>query len=132
MKRFTLIAVLFIAFEANAQVLQGADMNKVATIKTDGTVLDESDKLAGRIKKDGMVTDKQSVITGYIKEDGTVENEAHSVVGYVQTDGTILDKDKKTIGIIKDGVVSSPGGETIGYAKGVPLKWAAVYFFFLF
>jgi hypothetical protein len=132
MKRYLLIIFLFVAVRGNAQVLQGADMNKVATIKADGTVLDESDKLAGRIKKDGMVTDKQSVITGYIKDDGTIENEAHSTVGYVQTDGTILDKEKKVIGHIKEGVVTSASGETIGYAKGVNVKWAAVYFFFLF
>jgi hypothetical protein len=132
MKRYLLIIFLFIALKDNAQVLQGADMNKVATIKPDGTVLDEADKLAGHIKKDGMVTDKQSVITGYIKADGTIENEAHAIVGYVQNDGTVLDKDKKTIGSIKEGVVTSASNETIGYAKGVPVKWAAVYFFFLF
>ena len=115
----------------SSQELQGADMSKVATIKSDGTVFDESDKLAGHFKKDGMVTDKQSVIIGYIKNDGTIEDRTHTAVGYVLSDGTILDKDKKQIGSIKDGVVSG-GGETIGYAKGINVKWAAAYFFFLF
>jgi hypothetical protein len=132
MKAIVLVIGLFVASEMNAQALLGPEMNKVGMIKPDGTVLDESDKLAGRIKKDGMVTDKQSVITGYIKEDGTIENEAHSVVGYVQNDGTILDKDKKVLGYIKEGVVTGGNNETIGYAKGVPVKWAAVYYFFLF
>ena len=50
----------------------------------------------------------------------------------VQNDGTVLDKDKKQIGQIKDGTVTGGNNETIGYAKGVPVKWAAVYYFFLF
>ena len=132
MKKIVLIIGFFVSMKVNAQALLGPEMNKIGMIKPDGTVLDENDKLAGKFKKDGMVTDKQSVITGYIKEDGTIENEAHTVVGYVHHDGTVLDKDKKMIGHIKEGVVTGGNNETIGYAKGVPVKWTAVYYFFLF
>ncbi len=132
MKKIVVVIGVFLSLQCRSQALLGPEMNQVGMIKPDGTVLDEAGKLAGRIKKDGMVTDKQSIITGYIKDDGAIENEKHSAVGYVQNDGSILDKDKKVIGYIKEGVVSSANNETIGYAKGVPVKWAAVYYFFLF
>jgi hypothetical protein len=116
----------------SAQILQGADMSQIGMIKPDGTVYDESNKVAGKIKKDGMVTNKSSIIIGYIKEDGSIENESHKLVGFVKADGTIEDAEKKVTGFIKDGVVTDKNNETIGYAKNIPVKWAAAYFFFLF
>lgn len=132
MKKFLFLFAIIITFQGHAQLLQGAELNTVGQIKADGTVLDEAGKLAGKIKKDGMVTNAASVITGYIKADGSIENEAHVVVGFVKEDGEIQGPDKKTIGYIKEGVVTNEKNETIGYAKNIPVKWAAVYFFFLF
>jgi len=132
MKNLILSLAIVFSLQGRAQILQGAELNTVGQIKGDGTVLDEAGKLAGKIKKDGMVTNASSVITGYIKPDGSIENEAHAVVGFVKEDGEILGPDKKTIGYIKEGVVTNEKNETIGYAKNIPVKWAAVYFFFLF
>jgi hypothetical protein len=132
MKNAFILIIFFCVTQIRSQTLQGADLNDIGKIKSDGTVLDESNKLMGRFKPDGMVTNKSSVIIGYIKSDGSIQNESKTVVGYVLNDGTIQDAEKKTIGYIKDGVVSNHNNETIGYAKKIPVKWAAAYFFFLF
>ena len=54
-------------------------------------------------------------------------------LGYVKGDGSVLDGNKNPIGLIKsDGTVQNQNEVIIGYAKNVPIKSAAVYFFFLF
>lgn len=44
---------------------------------------------------------------------------------------TVKDSGYRTVGYIKsNGTVQDASYRTIGYAKGIPLKWAAFYFFF--
>jgi hypothetical protein len=130
-----LLIIGFISYSVNvnAQLLQGTEFNILGRIKEDGSVLDENNKVIGHFKKDGMVTGNSSVIIGYIKEDGSVTDESRKIVGYIKQDGTIHDPSNKIIGYIKsDGTVQNQNKEIIGYAKDIPVKWAAVYFFFLF
>ena len=133
-KLIFLSGFLLLANSFFAQAMQGPDGTaNVGYIKADGTVQDEALKVVGKIKKDGMVTGANSVIIGYIKDDGTIQDETHKTVGHVGNEGIIKDGDQKTIGYIKiDGTVQNQNNEIIGYAKNIPVKWAAVYFFFLF
>lgn len=62
----------------------------------------------------------------------TVKNASYQTVAYIKSDGTIQDGSYRTIGYIKsDGTVQDSSYRTIGHADGVPMKWAAFYFFFL-
>ncbi|MBQ6198258.1 MAG: hypothetical protein IJK44_03365 [Bacteroidales bacterium] len=62
----------------------------------------------------------------------TVKDSGYRTVAYIKSDGTMQDSSYRTIGYIKsDGRVQDASYRTIGYAKGIPLKWAAFYFFFL-
>ncbi|MEI8136132.1 MAG: 5-fold beta-flower protein [Bacteroidota bacterium] len=62
-----------------------------------------------------------------------MENESHKVLDNIKNDGTVFDTENKLIGTIKsDGTVQNQKVEIIGYGKNVPIKWSAVYFFFLF
>ena len=132
-KLFILSAFLFFSNTFFAQAMQGPDGSKIGTIKADGTVLDEANKVVGKFKKDGMVTGKGSEIIGWIRDNGLIADESNKTVGYVGADGIVQDDTKKTIGYIKiDGTVQNEKNEVIGTAKNIPLKWVAVYFFFLF
>ncbi len=44
----------------------------------------------------------------------TIKDSGYRAVAYIKSDGTIQDSSYRTI----------------GYAKGIPLRWAAFYFFF--
>lgn len=68
-----------------------------------------------------------------IDNDGTVRNSNNSVIGRISSNGDIRDSNNHYLGKIEsDGTVRDSNNHTIGYAKGVPMKYAAVYFFFGF
>lgn len=68
---------------------------------------------------------------GTIKSDGTIQDSSYRTVGHIKSDGTVQDGSYRTIGYIKsDGTVQDGSYRTIGYARGVPVRWAAFYFFF--
>lgn len=61
----------------------------------------------------------------------TIKNSSYQTVAHIKSDGTMQDDSYRTIGYIKsDGRVQDSSYRTIGHANGVPLKWAAFYFFF--
>ena len=69
----------------------------------------------------------------YINDDGRVQNSSYSTIGYIQKDGRVQNSSYSTIGYIQgDGRVQNSNYSTIGYVKGVPMRWAALYFFFKF
>jgi len=44
----------------------------------------------------------------------------------------VTDSGYRTVAYIKsDGTIQDGGYRTIGHAKGIPVKWAAYYFFFM-
>ena len=60
-----------------------------------------------------------------------VTNSSYQTVAHIKSDGTIQDASYRTIGHIKDdGTVQDSNYRTIGHAEGIPMAWAAWYFFF--
>ena len=61
----------------------------------------------------------------------TIRSSSYQTVAHIKSDGTIQDGSYRTIGHVKsDGTVQDSNYRTIGHADGIPLKWAAFYFFF--
>ena len=61
----------------------------------------------------------------------TVQDASYRIVGHIKSDGTIQDASYRIIGHIKsDGTVQDASYRIIGHAKGIPMRWAALYFFF--
>ena len=62
-----------------------------------------------------------------------LRNANNSFIGKIESDGTVRNSSNSTIGKIEsDGTVRNGSNSTIGYAKGVPVRYAAVFFFFDF
>ena len=61
-----------------------------------------------------MVQDASYRIVAHIKSDGTIQDSSYRVIGHVKSDGTVQDASYRII----------------GHTKGVPMEWAALYFFF--
>ena len=60
-----------------------------------------------------------------------ITNGSYQTVAHIKSDGTIQDSSYRTIGHIKsDGTVQDSTYRTIGHADGIPMKWAAFFFFF--
>lgn len=60
-----------------------------------------------------------------------ITDAGYRTVGYIKTDGTIQSSSYKTIGHIKkDGTVQDASYRTIGHAGDIPMRWAALFFFF--
>ena len=77
------------------------------------------------------ITNGSYQTVGYIKSDGTIQDKSYRTVGHIKSDGTIQDSSYRTIGHVKsDGTVQDASYRTIGHAKGIPMQWAAFYFFF--
>ena len=61
-----------------------------------------------------------------------VQDALYRVVAHIKSDGTIQDSSYRIIGHVKsDGTVQDSSYRIIGHAKGIPMRWAALYFFFL-
>ena len=65
-------------------------------------------------------------VVAKIDNDGTVRNSNNSVIARINSNGDIRDSNNR------DGTVRDSNNHTIGYAKGVPSRYAALYFFFNF
>lgn len=62
----------------------------------------------------------------------TVQDAGYRIVAHIKSDGTIQDSSYRIIGHVKsDGTVQDSSYRIIGHAKGIPMRWAALYFFFL-
>ena len=60
------------------------------------------------------ITDSGFRTIAHLKSDGTIQDASFKVSGYFKKDGTIQDSSFRTI----------------GHADGIPMKWAAYFFFF--
>ena len=61
----------------------------------------------------------------------TIKDASYRTVAHIKSDGTIQDASYHTIGHIRnDGSIQDASYHTIGHASGIPLRWAALYFFF--
>ena len=71
-------------------------------------------------------------IVGHIKSDGTIQDDSYRIIGHIKSDGTVQDGSYRIIGHVKsDGTVQDDAYRIIGHASGIPLSWAALFFFFL-
>ena len=62
-----------------------------------------------------------------------LRNSNNSQIGKIESDGTVRNSSNSTIGkVCSDGTVRNSSNSTIGYAKGVPVRYAALFFFFDF
>jgi hypothetical protein len=77
------------------------------------------------------LTDSGYRTVGYIKQDGTIQDASYRTTGYIKSDGRVQDSSYRTVGYIKsDGTVQDASYRVIGHVKGIPMEWAALYFFF--
>ena len=77
------------------------------------------------------IRDKYGAQIGKIDSDGTIRDRYGSQVGRVYSDGVVRDKYGAQIGKVdKDGTIRDRYGASIGSARGVPVTWAGLYFFF--
>ena len=61
----------------------------------------------------------------------TLRNSNNSTLGTISSDGTVRNSSNSVLGrIATDGTVRNSNNSVIGYAKGIPTKYAALYFFF--
>lgn len=71
------------------------------------------------------------VCPGMVVEAQTIRNSNNSTLATVGSDGTIRNSSNSVIArISSNGDIRDSNNHTIGYAQGVPIKYAAVYFFF--
>jgi hypothetical protein len=126
-----LIAIFAAVLPLCAQQVTDSGYRTVAHIKSDGTIYDSSYRTIGHINRDGTVYDGSYRTVGHLRDDGTVMDASYRTVGHINNDGTIYDKSYRTIGHVNsDGTIYDASYRTIGHAKGIPLQWAAFYFFF--
>ena len=102
--RFLLLAIMF--------DVQSSMVNDIHA----QTVRDRYNSQVGKIESDGTVRDRNNAYIGRIESDGTVRNRNGSYLGRVESDGTVRDRSNRTLGT----------------ARGVPQRHAALYFFFDF
>ena len=77
------------------------------------------------------VTDSGFGTIAFIKPDGTIQDSSFRIIGHIKGDGTVQDSSYKVIGHVrKDGLVQDSSFRVIGHADGIPMRWAAWYFFF--
>ena len=79
-----------------------------------GEVCDNSNRYLGKVESDGTVRDRNHAFRGKIESNGTVRGQNNFMLGKVDSDGAVRDTSNRII----------------GYAKGVPMQYAALYFFF--
>ena len=63
----------------------------------------------------------------------TIRNSSNSMIARIESDGTVRNSSNSYVGRVdSDGTVRNSSNSTIGYAKDVPMRYAALYFFFDF
>ena len=61
----------------------------------------------------------------------TIQDAGYRIVAHIKSDGTVQDSSYRIIGHVKsDGTVQDASYRVIGHTKGIPMRWAALYFFF--
>ncbi len=60
-----------------------------------------------------------------------VTDSGFGTIAFIKSDGTIQDSGLKVIGHFKEnGTIQDSSFRVIGHADGIPMRWAAWYFFF--
>ena len=118
-KLLLLLALGMTTLSMNAQDLRNSSNSYIGKIESDGTVRNSSNSCIGKIERDGTIRNSS--------------NASNSSIGKVESNGTVRNGSNSSIGKIEsDGTVRNSSNSCIGYAKGVPVRYAAVFFFFDF
>lgn len=103
----------------------------VGKIEANGVVRDGSNMMIGKIESDGTIRDKHNMLVGKVETNGAVRDRNNMTIGRIEADGTVRDRNHMMMGKIgADGTVRNRDNMTIGYARGVPMAYAAVFLFF--
>ena len=113
------------------QDIRNSSKMLVGRIEANGMVRDCNYMTVGKIESDGDVRDKNYMLVGKVETNGTIRDKNNMTIGRIEADGTVRDRNNMMMGRIgADGTVRNRDNMTIGYAKGVPMAYAAVFFFF--
>ena len=125
------IMLLMICQTVCGQFVYDRSNMTIGKIDSNGYVYNRSNMTIGRIKSDGYIMDRSNMTIGRIMNDGRIMDRSNMMIGKVESDGYVKDRSNMTVGRIKpDGYVVDRSNMTIGRAKGIPITYAAVYFFF--
>ena len=103
----------------------------VGRIEASGIVRDSNNMTIGKIESDGDVRDRNNMLVGRIGTNGSIRDKNNMTIGRIEADGTVRDRNNMMMGRIgADGTVRNRDNMTIGYAKGVPKIYSALFFFF--
>ena len=115
----------------SAQTIRNTNNSIVAKIENDGTVRNSNNSVIARINSNGDIRDSNNHLLGKICSNGDVRDSNNSYMGKVESNGIVRNRNNSTLGKVEaDGTVRDSNNHTIGYAKGVPTRYAALYFFF--
>lgn len=131
----SLILLFLFSFfhSAQAQTIRNSNNASIATIESDGTVRNSSNSTIGCIESDGDIRDRSNAYIGKIESDGTVRDRNNAYIGRIESDGTVRNRNGSYLGKVEsDGTVRDSSNRTLGTARGVPQRYAALYFFFDF
>ena len=133
MKRRIILSFLMVLCVGlcSAQTIRNTNNSVVAKIDNDGTVRNSNNSVIARISNNGDIRDSNNHLLGKIGSDGVIRNSNNSYLGKVESNGVVRNSNNSTLGKVEvDGTIRDSNNHTIGYAKGVPMKYAAVFFFF--
>lgn len=128
---YTLFLVLCLPSVVNAQTIRDTNNSVVAKVDTDGTVRNTNNSVVARINNNGDIRDGNYHLLGKIESDGTIKDPNNHILGKVDINGTVRNRNNSVLGKIEsDGTVRDGNNHILGYARGVPQRFAAVFFFF--
>lgn len=131
-KKYVFVFFLFLSHSVcfGQDIRDGSNM-LVGKIEASGIVRDSNNMTIGKIESDGDVRDKNNMLVGRIGTNGSIRDKNNMTIGKVESNGTVRDHNNMMVGKVKqDGTVIGRNNMTVGYAKGVPMAYAAVFFFF--
>lgn len=135
MKRRIILSLLMVLCVGlcSAQTIRNTNNSVVAKIESDGTIRNSNNSVIARINSNGDIRDSNNHLLGKISSNGDVRDSNNSYIGKVESNGVVRSRNNSMLGKVEsDGTVRDSNNHTIGYAKGVPSRYAALYFFFNF
>ena len=130
---FILALVLCFAQVGRAQTIRNTSNSALITIDDRGYVRTTGNSVLARIESNGTIRDNSNRFIGKIEDDGTIRDRNNSYLGKVESNGTVRNPSNSVLGKVEsDGTVRDRNNHTLGTARGVPMRVAAIYFFFGF
>ena len=113
-----------------AQMIRNSNQSVMAKVDADGTVRNSNNSVIARISGNGDIRDSNNHLLGRIGSSGDVRNSNNSYLGKIEGNGIVRNSNNSLLGKVeRDGTVRDSNNHVIGYARGVPMRYAAVYFY---